>query len=237
MKSFRTLLSENAVYKESLPYERFLAFGPDSLTDAELLAIIIRTGSNLSSPVDIANQIISMGRGKEKGLNSLFSLSLDELMSIHGVGQIKAVKLKCIAELAKRMSYNKSLDMLDCTNPSYVADYYMERMRHEEQEKVILLCLNYKMGLIEEHLLSIGTVNSACLSPRDVFIHGLKCGASNLILLHNHPTGDPTPSSADVGVTKRIIESGNMLDIRLKDHIIIGDKSYYSMREKGLLWL
>ncbi len=237
MKSFNKLLAENTVYQESLPYERFLNFGAESLTDAELLAIIIRTGTNMSSPVDIANQIISMGRGKERGLNALFSLSLDELMSIHGVGQIKGVKLKCIAELAKRMSYHKNLEELDCSNSKNVADYYMERMRHEEQEKVILLCLNSKMGLIEECLLSIGTVNSASLSPRDVFMHSLKCGAANLILLHNHPTGDPTPSKADVGVTRRIIESGNMLDIHLRDHIIIGDKSYCSLMEKGLLWL
>lgn len=237
MKSFNTQLAEKSVYKESLPYERFLNFGPESLTDAELLAIIIRTGSNLYSPVDIANKILEMGRGKDKGLNSLFNLSMDELMKVHGVGQVKAVKLKCIAEMAKRMRVQQHYNSIDCSNPSNVADYFMERMRHEEQEKVILLCLNHKMILIEECLLSIGTVNSASLSPRDVFMRALKCGASNLVLLHNHPTGDPTPSRADVDVTSKIIQSGNFLDIHLRDHIIIGDKSYYSLREKGLLWL
>ena len=237
MKSFNTQLAEKSVYKESLPYERFISFGPESLTDAELLAIIIRTGTNTSSPVDIANEIIGMGQGKDKGLNSLFTLSMDELMQIHGVGQIKAVKLKCIAELAKRMSIQQHYNSIDCSNPANVADYYMERMRHEEQEKVILLCLNHKMVLIEEYLLSIGTVNSASLSPRDVFMKALKCGASNLILLHNHPTGDPTPSKADVEITSKIIQSGNFLDIHLRDHIIIGDKSFCSLHEKGLLWL
>ncbi|WP_029232197.1 RadC family protein [Butyrivibrio sp. VCB2006] len=236
MKSFNTQLAWDPDCRETLPYERFMAFGPESLTDAELLAIIIRTGSIKSSPVDIARQIMQMGRSKEKGLNALFSLSMEELMSIHGVGQVKAVKLKCIAELVRRMSYQKKSDILDMSNPSNVADYYMERMRHEEQEKTILLCLNNKLCLIEECLLSIGTVNSASLSPRDVFMHALKCGANNLILLHNHPTGDPTPSRADAEITNKISQSGYMLDIRLRDHIIIGDKSYYSFVEKGLMW-
>ncbi len=236
MKSFNTLLAENAVYREGLPYERFLAYGPESLTDTELLAIIIRTGSSTSSPVNIAGQIMEMGRGKEKGLNALFSLSMDELMGIHGIGQVKAVKLKCIAELAKRMSAQKRESVFNCNNPADVAEHYMERLRHEEREKVILLCLDNKLNLIEECLLSIGTVNSASLSPRDVFMHALKCGASGIILLHNHPTGDPTPSRADVSITNKISQSGNMLDIRLRDHIIIGDRSFCSLKEKGMLW-
>jgi DNA repair protein RadC len=236
MRSFNTLLAENTAYKESLPYERFLANGAESLTDAELLAIIIRTGSSESSPIDIARQVIEMGRGKDKGLNCLFSLSLDELKKIHGIGQVKAVKLKCIAELAKRMSFQKSIEEIECNDPAVVAQYYMERLRHEDQERAILLCLNNKLRLIEECLLSIGTVNSASVSPRDVFMHALKCGASNVILLHNHPAGDPTPSRSDVAITNKICESGVMLDIRLRDHIIIGDKTYCSLREKGLLW-
>lgn len=179
---------------------------------------------------------MDLGIGKEKGLNSLFSLTLDELMSIHGIGQIKAVKLKCIAEIAKRMSSQTRGELLNCNNPSDVADYFMEKLRHEEQEKTILLCLDNKLNLIEECLLSIGTVNSASLSPRDVFMRALKCWASNIILLHNHPTGDPSPSKADVIVTNKISESGIMLDIRLQDHIIIGDRSYCSLREKDLLW-
>ncbi|SFB67925.1 RadC family protein [Butyrivibrio sp. YAB3001] len=236
MKSFNTQLSENILYKDCLPYERFLSFGAESLTDAELLAVIIRTGSNQNSPVDIARQVMQLGKGKEKGLNSLFSLSMDELQKIHGIGQVKAVKLKCVAELAKRMAKKQTKDSLDCNNPAVVADYYMEKLRHEEQEKTILLCLNNKMGLIEECLLSIGTVNSASLSPRDVFMNALKCSAANIILLHNHPTGDPTPSKADVAITSKIRESGSMLDIILRDHIIIGDRAYCSLAEKGLLW-
>ena len=236
MRSFNSQLADNTLYKETLPYERFMKSGPESLTDAELLAVIIRTGTNNCSPVDIAKKVMNLGRGKEKGLNCLFNLSMDELMGIHGVGQVKAIMLKCVAELAKRMSFQKTLETMDCSNSDIIADYYMERLRHEEQEKAILLCLNNKLKLIEESTLAIGTVNSASLSPRDIFMKALRCGASYMVLLHNHPAGDPTPSKQDILITNRIRESGLMLDIILRDHIIIGDKAYCSLENSGLLW-
>ena len=236
MKQSDISFKEHKTYEDQLPYERFLKSGPESLTDAELLAIIIRTGSSSASPVDIAKKVMAMGRVKEKGLNSLFCVSVEELMKVHGIGEVKAVKLKCIAELAKRMSCQKADIGLLCNDPSMVANYFMEKLRHEESERVFLLCLNNRLKLVQEVLLSMGTVNSASLSPRDVFIHALRTGASNLILVHNHPGGDPSPSKSDVLITNKIRESGAMLDIILRDHIIIGDRSYYSFEEKGLLW-
>lgn len=232
-----TLKYKDAVMPcDMLPYERFMRFGPESLTDAELLAIIIRTGSSSCSPIEIARNVLALGYGKEKGLNCLYRASVDELKGINGIGEVKAVRLKCIAEIAMRMSMKSASYSLNCCKPSDVALCYMEKLRHEEREKVILLCLNNKLRLIEEILLSIGTVNSASLSPRDVYMHALKSGASGIILIHNHPGGDPSPSRADVAITNKIRESGIMLDIALRDHIIIGDKSYYSFEEKGLLW-
>lgn len=236
LTSFNSMLAKNCIYKEMLPYERFLAYGPESLTDAELLAIIIRTGTKDASPIDIAGRILAIEKGKESGLNSLFTLSVDELKKVHGVGEVKAVKLKCIAELSKRMSAQIAKCSIDCSDPSQVASYYMEKMRHEDKEKVLLLCLNNRNRLLEESVLSIGTVNSTTLSPRDVFIKALRSGASNVLLLHNHPGGDPTPSRADITITNKIRESGSMLDINLVDHIIIGDKTYTSLYQKGLLW-
>ncbi len=236
MKSLSKKIIDGEAYKDMLPYERFINAGPESLTDAELLAIIIRTGSNMLSPIDIAQNIFNLSQGKERGLNSLFSLSLDELRSVHGIGEVKAVKLKCIAELAKRMSIQRSVEGTFFESPYQIANLYMEKMRHEEREKAILLCLNNKNKLIHESVISIGTVNSASLSPRDVFINALKAGAVFVVLLHNHPSGDPTPSRSDVELTNKIRESGYMLDIVLKDHIIIGNQSYYSFNEKGLLW-
>ena len=236
MKSFNALLADSTVYKENLPYERFLKHGEKSLSDAELLAIIIRTGSSRNSPLDIAKQVLELGRGKEKGLNCLYNLSIEELQKIHGIGQIKAVKLKCLAELAMRMSVQRAGNGISFRDSRAVAEFYMEKLRHEDKENAILLCFNSRGRLLEEHVLSVGTVDCAMLSPRDVFIYALKCGASSMIILHNHPSGDPTPSKADVAITNRIRESGIMLDIILKDHIIIGDMTYYSFKEKGLFW-
>ncbi len=229
-------IRENDTLKESLPYERFLKNGAESLTDTELLAIIIRTGSIKSSPMDIASNVMKMSHGRNRGLNGLYSLTVDELMTIDGIGEVKAVKLKCLSELSKRMSMQLLTKGLDCSCASSIADYYMERLRHEEREQAVLLCLNNRLRLIEDIVISVGTVNSASLSPRDIFAKALKCGASNIVLLHNHPGGDPTPSRSDISVTNKIRESGFMLDIILKDHIIIGDKTYYSFSEKGLLW-
>lgn len=234
--SFNSMIAEGGVYKEMLPYERFLSFGPECLTDAELLAVIIRTGTREASPVDIAGRILNLEKGKESGLNSLFSLSVEQLKQVRGVGEVKAIMLKCIAELAKRMASQRAKSSLDCSKSSHVAEYYMEKMRHEDKEKVILLCLNNRSKLIEEYLLAIGTVNSASLSPREVYIKALKCGASAVVLLHNHPGGDPTPSRADIAITNKIREAGSMIDIYLLDHIIIGDRSYISLADRGLLW-
>ena len=219
-----------------MPYERFERFGASSLTDAELLAIIIRTGSGSSTPIDIARNIMALSRGKEQGLNCLFTLSVEELKRINGIGEVKAVKLKCIAELSKRMSMQRCKSLDNFETSSRIAGYYMECLRHEEREKAILLCFNTKLKLLDETVLAIGTINSTSLSPRDIFAHALKVSASKIVLIHNHPTGDPTPSKADVSITNKIRESGFMLDIILRDHIIIGDKSYYSFEENGLLW-
>lgn len=236
MNTINNKMFGSSAYKEMLPYERFISAGPECLTDAELLAIIIRTGSGNSSPIEIAHEILSLSNGKERGLNGLFSLTLDELKSVHGIGEVKAVKLKCLTELAKRMAVQSSFSGTYFESSRQIASIYMEKMRHEEREKAVLLCLNNKHKLINESVLSIGTVNSALVSPRDIFTHALKSGASCVVLLHNHPSGDPTPSRADAELTNKISESGNMLDIRLIDHIIIGNQSYYSFNEKGLLW-
>ncbi|MBO6239989.1 MAG: DNA repair protein RadC [Butyrivibrio sp.] len=236
MNTINKKLFECDAYKEMLPYERFINAGPESLTDAELLAIIIRTGSGTLTPIEIAHQILNLSGGKERGLNSLYTLTLDELKSVHGIGEVKAVKLKCLSELAKRMAYQGSFSGTFFESSRQIAGQYMEKMRHDDRERAVLLCLNNKHKLLNETVLSIGTVNSASVSPRDLFIHALKTGASSIVLLHNHPSGDPTPSRADVELTNKISESGNMLDVRLLDHIIIGNQSYYSFNEKGLLW-
>ena len=222
-------------YGPEMPYEKFLKFGPESLSEAELLAVILRTGTRNCSAVSLAGKILSLSKGRQNGLNALHHISLSELMKIPGIGEVKAVKIKCIAELSKRMAKERAGDELRFDLPSTVASYFMEELRHEEKEMILLLSLDNRLHLIEKYILSIGTVNSSLLSPREVFVRAMKCQASSVMLLHNHPSGDATPSRDDLLVTGRIKETGELVDIPLIDHIIIGDGCYTSLKEKNLL--
>ena len=221
--------------ESDMPYEKFLRLGSQSLTEAELLAIIIRTGTKDRKPVEIGREILSLPSVKEHGLSGLYHVTVKELMGIKGIGQVKAVKLKCLAELSMRMAMTAARKELQFLNPSSVARYYMEKLRHEKKEKVLLLLLDNKARLIEEEVLSVGTVSASLLSPREVFITALKKEAVHIMLLHNHPSGDPAPSSQDMKITDDIKEIGVMIDIPLIDHIIIGDNKYMSFKEAGLL--
>lgn len=233
--SLKNRLQENDNYRNSLPYERFMTLGPGSLTEEELLAIIIRTGTRTATPMEIAAKVLSIGGAREQGLNSLYHVSLQELMKIDGIGEVKAVKLKCLAELSRRMASDRTMKKLIFTEPESIAAHYMEQLCHEEKEQVLMVSLNHRMKLVDETVISVGTVNSSLLSSRDIFIHALRQGAVNILILHNHPGGDPTPSGADLQITDKIRRAGQLLDIKLLDHIIIGDHSYVSFKEKKLL--
>ena len=221
--------------RQELPYERFLACGAGSLTNAELLAVILRTGTANVSATALARQILTKHDPDNTGLSVLYDLNMKDLMEIRGIGQVKAVKLLCLAELSKRLSMEKASKKLSFSSPEAVAHYYMEMMRHEKQERALLLLLDNKMALIREVTLTIGTVNSTLLSPRDIFMRALREGAVSIILLHNHPSGDPTPSRMDIEMTNQIQLAGDLLEIQLADHLIIGDNCFVSMRESGYL--
>lgn len=227
--------SSKEIICPDMPYEKFLKFGPESLSETELLAVILRTGTRNCSAVSLAGKILSLSKGREKGLNALHHISLSELMEIPGIGEVKAVKIKCIAELSKRMARERAGDELKFDLPSTVASYFMEELRHEEKEMILLLSLDSRLHLIERYVLSVGTVNASLLSPREVFVRALKCQAASVILLHNHPSGDATPSREDLLVTGRIKQTGELVEIPLIDHIIIGDGCYTSLKEKNLL--
>ena len=220
--------------KSVMPYEKFMTHGASALTEAELLAIILRTGTKNYSALDLAQKILSIA-GQEKGLNSLHHLSLEELMEIPGIGEVKAVKVKCLAELAVRMAKERAAQTLRFDTPHTVADYYMEIMRHQEKEIILLLLLDNKLKLIEEYMISMGTVKASLLCPREVFVQALKCRACYLMLLHNHPSGDPHPSRQDIVITQKIKEAGELMDIPLLDHIIVGDGCYISLKEEEIL--
>lgn len=221
--------------KEELPYEKFLKYGPESLSEAELLAIILRTGTKECSSVELGKQILDLATSPNKGLVGLYHVSVEELKQIHGIGEVKAVKIKCIAELSRRMAKAKKEPLLRFDAPATVADYFMEQLRHEEREKVILLCLDNKAQMTSQTVLTVGTVNASLVSPREVFRYALRVQAVYIMVLHNHPSGDPAPSRQDIEITKRLVKTGELMDIPLLDHIIIGDNRYTSFKESGLL--
>ncbi len=228
-------MTQEELLKKELPYEKFLTFGPEALTETELIAIILRTGTQNCSALELAQKILMKASGKSKGLNGLHHLSLQELMEIPGIGEVKAVKIKCMAEMAIRMAKQKAADALKFDTPETVADYYMEQMRHLEKEKIILLLLDNKLHLIEEYMISLGTVNASLLSTRDVFIQALRVRAAKMILLHNHPSGDPQPSNEDITITQTMKKAGELMDIPLIDHIILGDGCFISLKKEELL--
>ena len=232
-RSINKILNEDVGLKEMLPYERFMEKGPEALTDAELLAIIIRTGTSKRTPMEIGNYILNMCEKYGKGISGIRYLTMKDLMSVPGIGSVKAVKLMCIAEISNRMSRSRARNGLNFNVPDTVAGYYMEKMCNYRREHVIVACLNNQGRLICEFELSVGTVNSAPLSPREVFLYALKNNAVQIVLLHNHPGGDPKPSKADIKLTEELKEAGILLDIRLLDHIIIGDHKYYSFSKNN----
>ena len=228
-------LKNNLTGNQELPYEKFLALGAEALTEAELIAIILRTGTKDCPALKMAQKVLSLAKGKEPRLNGLHHISLEELMEIPGIGEVKAVKIKCIAELAVRMACERAAASVRFNYPDTVAAYYMEKLRHERREQVLLLMLDNRNCLLREELLSIGTVTVSLLSPREVFVMALREKAVHIMLLHNHPSGNPTPSMDDIEVTESIKKIGQMIDIPLIDHIIIGDNKYMSFKEAGLL--
>ena len=222
--------------EEERPYEKCDRFGAGSLTDVELLAVILRTGTKGESALDLARKLLYPENGMpNRGETHLQSWTKEELMKVHGIGKVKAIQILCLCELSKRLSRLSARSELDFSKPDTIAEYYMEDMRHRNQEHIKLLMLNGRSRLISESEISKGTINMSIISPREIFLEALQKGAVYIILLHNHPSGDPTPSREDILITKRIREAGMILGIELLDHIIIGDNCYVSFAQEDIM--
>ncbi len=221
--------------KPELPYERFEKLGASALTDAELLAIIIRTGTKGIGALELARKVLELGKSPRCGLLGLYDSELDSLKKIPGIGKVKAIKLKCLAEIALRMHESRLKEGLNVKNASTVAQYYMERLRHKKCEVVLLLSLDSKGQVIRESEITKGSVNKSLAPVRSILLEALYAEAVNIILLHNHPSGDPSPSEDDKKLTSRLMEGCRIVEIPLIDHIIIGDNRYYSFNESGIL--
>lgn len=220
--------------EENRPYEKCMRYGATQLTDIELLAVLLRTGTKGMSALELARSILTSQSGEDSLLN-IHNLTLKKLKKIKGIGNVKAIQILCLSELAKRLAKASAKDGVVFELPATIADYYMEEMRHQKQENMKLLMLDTKSRLIGEKNISKGTVNAALVTPRELFIEALECGAVYIILLHNHPSGDPTPSKNDLLLTQRVKESGELIGIHLLDHIVIGNNCYISLMESQMI--
>lgn len=210
------------------PDEKFLESGAGALSDAELLAVIIRSGTQGRRSIEVAQDLLMQGN---RNLLSLYDLSFDEMQKIQGIGRVKAIQLKCVAELSKRIAKTRYQDKIRLAMPRTIADYYMEQMRHEKQERLIALFFDSKCQLLSDVTMSVGSATATFVSPREIFLTALRCNAVQIVLLHNHPSGDPNPSEEDDEATARMKDAGNLLGVPLVDHIVLGDHAYYSYRE------
>lgn len=216
----------------SRPYEKCEREGAAVLTDAELLAVILGSGCRDKSSVMLADDVLSIN-GSENGLLNLKHVSFSELVSIEGIGRVKALKLLCIGELSSRIAKTRASRKLDFQSAVSVAAYYMEELRHLDQECAYLMLLDARDHLRKELLIAKGSMQHTAVSPREIFKAAIQHQACGLILVHNHPSGDPMPSSADLALTERLFRAGMDLGVCLRDHIIIGDNSYFSFLEAG----
>lgn len=220
--------------EEERPYEKCERFGVGSLTDIELLAVLLRNGTVNMNSIELARTILYPSN-RQGGLISLHQADLTQLKQIRGIGRVKALQIICIVELSRRLAKASAVKGLDFSSPAKIAEYYMEDLRHHQQEQMKLLMLNTKARLVGETDISKGTVNATLVSPRDLFIEALQKNAVSIILLHNHPSGDPTPSKEDILMTKRVKEAGSLIGIELLDHIIIGNNCYTSLSEADMI--
>ncbi|MBU3189767.1 DNA repair protein RadC [Clostridium bowmanii] len=213
------------------PREKLLRYGAETLSNNELLAIILRIGSKNENIISLCGRIIS----ECGGLNGLLNSSAEEFMNLKGIGNAKATQLLALTEISKRFRSFKSGEEYKITSPKDVAEYLMEEMRYLKKEYLKLVMLNTKNVIISIKDISIGNLNTSIVHPREVFYEAIKKCSASVVICHNHPSGDPTPSKEDISITIRLKECGKLLGIEVLDHIIIGNGTYTSLKEKGML--
>jgi DNA repair protein RadC len=216
------------IAKENRPRERLQRLGPEALSSAELLAIILQKGTKNENVIDMSNRLIS-----KYGMDKLSDASLQELQETVGIGQAKAMQIKALFEFNKRHKIAKS-KVKRIKTAKDVFDLFSDRLKDEKQEKFIVLALNGKNGILGEDIISKGSLDNVTIQPREVFKSAIKNSASKIVLIHNHPSGDPNPSDTDNSITERLMEAGNVLGIVVQDHVIIGAGKWWSWRESSV---
>ena len=213
----------NEIALEQRPRERLKTKGLDNLNDSELLAIILQNGTHGENVIDLSHRLIA-----SFGLEKLNSLSLTELMKIKGIKLGKASKLIAAFELSKRVSSGRICEKI-VKNPSDIASYYTEKLKDMKKECFIAVFLDSKNKIIKDEVISVGTLNSSLVHPREVFKEAIKNSANSIILVHNHPSGDVEPSDEDYRVNKVLVETGNLVGIKVLDHLVVGGDKWNSL--------
>ncbi|MGI8317227.1 RadC family protein [Halobacillus mangrovi] len=219
------------VPKADRPRERMIGLGAVHLSNQELIAILLGSGTKQESVMELSQRLLI----HFEGISLLKDATIEELTAIRGIGTAKAVLILSAIELGKRMQQMKPVERYMIRSPEDGADFIMEEMRDLKQEHFICLFLNTKNQVLHRQTIFIGSLNASIVHPREVFKEAVKRSAASIICAHNHPSGDPTPSQEDIQVTRRLQECGKMIGIELLDHLVIGDRKFISLKEKGYL--
>ncbi|OGX68189.1 MAG: hypothetical protein A2189_08225 [Paenibacillus sp. RIFOXYA1_FULL_44_5] len=219
------------VPKDERPRERMLSFGAPSLSNGELLAILLGTGTRNESAVHLAERVLAQA----EGLRSLVDMSIEQMTQIKGIGLAKAIQIQAGVELGKRISSIRMNSRPTIRTPQDAADLLMEDMRYLQKEHFVCLFLNTKNHVLAQETLSMGSLNASIVHPREVFRAAIKRSSASIICVHNHPSGDPTPSPEDIDLTRRLSEAGQIIGIEVLDHLVLGDNTFVSLKERGLL--
>lgn len=218
----------NDIAKNMRPRERFLEYGSEALSEAELLAIILRTGTIQENVIEMSNRLIST-----YGLENLFECSLKELQNIKGIGISKALQILSVFELSKRYELSKKRkEHIKCAKD--VFDVLYDKLKNEMQENFYIILLNSKNRIIKTQRISLGILDASLVHPREVFRSAIRNSSNKIILAHNHPSGDCTPSKEDIEITKKLIDAGKLIGIEIIDHVIIGDNDHWSWNENNI---
>lgn len=210
------------------PRERLISHGEKQLSNAELMAIVLQSGSKEESALQLGHRVLSLFEG---GLSDLTDVTYEELCNIKGIGPAKACQILAALELGKRSVKAKRKILGEVTSPGKVASFFQSEMQHLNKEHFVILFLNTKNMITSYETISVGSLNASIVHPREVFNRAIKKSAASIILVHNHPSGNPQPSKEDLKVTKRLKEVGEVVGINILDHLILTDKSYYSFKE------
>ncbi len=215
------------------PYEKLEVVGAEHLSNAELLAVIIKTGTKAYTAVELAQLVLKLSN--DGRLSSLNNLSIEQLKQVKGIGRVKAIQIKAALEFSKRIATTDGIVHHIIKSAYDVSNLMMEQMRYLKKEVFKAILLDTKNQIIKVVDVSIGSLNSSIVHPREVYSEAIKCGCNSIIFVHNHPSGDPTPSTEDIQTTQRLESAGNILGIKVLDHVVVGDGKYVSFKDKGII--